>query len=247
VRLLRPAPLSRAGALDDLPDQKGHNLYPSELKDSWSSFRTRVQPLLYSIGRVNLIDGKHIGTGFVVADGILATNRHVLDDLTFGTGVLAADRAQMAFQREVGATDAPEQTVPIAGVIRVHPRFDIALLAIPALGRPPVTLDAGPSADGARVAVIGYPAKDEARNPMFTAAIFGNTFGVKRAAIGEILDGTEAPVLFHDCSTLGGNSGSPVFSIDTGRVVGIHRSGLFMFRNEAVDGASLDAFVRGDA
>ena len=126
---------------------------------------------------MNLIDGKHIGTGFVVADGILATNRHVLDDLTFGTGVLAADRAQVAFQREVGATDAPEQTVPIAGVIRVHPRFDIALLAIAALGRPPVTLDAGASADGARVAVIGYPAKDEARNPMFTAAIFGNTSG----------------------------------------------------------------------
>ena len=48
VRLLRPAPLSRAGALDDLPDQQGHNLYPAELKDAWSAFRTRVQPLLYS-------------------------------------------------------------------------------------------------------------------------------------------------------------------------------------------------------
>jgi hypothetical protein len=92
--------LSRAGALDDLPDQQGHNLYPAELKDAWSAFRTRVQPLLYSIGRVNLIDGKHIGTGFVVGDGILATNRHVLDDLTFGTGVLAGDCAQVAFQRD---------------------------------------------------------------------------------------------------------------------------------------------------
>jgi S1-C subfamily serine protease len=245
VRLLRPAPLSRGGALDDLPDQQGHNLYPPELKDAWSAFRTSVRPLLYSIGRINLIDGKHIGTGFVVGDGVLATNRHVLDDLTFGTGLLAAGQAQVAFQREVGATDAPEQTVPIEGVIRVHPTFDMALLAIPALGRPAVTLDDAATSEGVRVAVVGYPAKDEGRNPRFSAAIFGNTFGVKRAAIGEILDGSQAPVLFHDCSTLGGNSGSPVFSLDTGRVIGIHRSGLFMFRNEAVDGASLDVFVRG--
>jgi len=53
------------------------------------------------------------------------------------------------------------------------------------------------------------------------------------------------PTLFHDCSTLGGNSGSPVFQLETGRVIGIHRSGFFMYRNEAVDGASLDAFVHG--
>jgi endonuclease G len=194
---------------------------------------------------VNLSDGKHVGTGFVVGDGVLATNRHVLDDLTFGTGLLAPGRAQVAFQRETAATDAPEHTIAIEGVIRVHPTFDIALLAIAALGRPAVTLHAGPIGDGTRVAVVGYPAKDEARNPSFTAAIFGNRFGVKRAALGEVLDGAAASILFHDCSTLGGNSGSPVFSLDTCRVIGIHRSGLFMFRNEAVDGAALDAFVRG--
>ena len=77
------------------------------------------------------------------------------------------------------------------------------------------------------------------------AAVFGTKFGVKRAALGEVLDGSGTPTLFHDCSTLGGNSGSPVFAVATGRVVGIHRSGFFMYRNEAVDGGSLDAFVRG--
>jgi hypothetical protein len=30
----------------------------------------------------------------------------------------------------------------------------------------------------------------------------------------------------------------------TGRVVGLHRDGYFLYRNEAVDGASLDAFIR---
>jgi hypothetical protein len=219
IRLLRPAPLSRGGALDDLPDTQGHNLYPPDLKDAWSDFQTLIKPLLYSVGRINLTEGS--------------------------TGLLAAGRAQVSFQRETGTSDLPEHTVAIEGVLRVHKSFDIALLAIPKTDRPAVTLEAAAPADGVRVAVIGYPAKDEVRNPIFTAAVFGTKFGVKRAALGEVLDGSATPTLFHDCSTLGGNSGSPVFQLETCRVIGIHRSGFFMYRNEAVDGASLDAFVRG--
>src|SRR5690349_15870420 len=75
IRLLRPAPMSHTGELDDLPDQQGHNLYPQDLKDAWSRFRQLVQPLLYSIGRVDLVanGGTHVGTGFLVGKGLLAT------------------------------------------------------------------------------------------------------------------------------------------------------------------------------
>jgi V8-like Glu-specific endopeptidase len=65
--------------------------------------------------------------------------------------------------------------------------------------------------------------------------VFANRFGVKRAALGEVLDGSESPTLFHDCSATQGNSGSPVFSLTTGKVAGIHRASFFMYRNEAVD------------
>lgn len=245
IRLLRPAPMSHAGALDDLPDQQGHNLYPQDLKDEWSGFREKVKPLVYSVGRINLADGTHIGTGFLVGDGVLATNRHVLGDLTMGTEVLAPGRAQVAFQRESGATDKPEHIVRIDGVVAIHRTMDMALLAIPRLGRPVVEIDAAVVPEGQRVAAIGYPAKDAVRNPAFTSAVFGNTFGVKRAALGEVLDGTESPNLFHDCSTLGGNSGSPLFSLKSGKVVGIHRAGFFMYRNEAVDGKALGDFAKG--
>ena len=246
IRLLRPAPLSRGGRLDDLPDQQGHNLYPPDLKDAWSSFRTQVDPLLASIGRINLTAGQqHVGTGFIVADGVLATNRHVLADLTFGTEVLPAGRAQVVFQREFGSNDDPANVVAIGGVIRIAPTADIALLSIPALGRPAVTLDINAQADGERVAVIGYPAKDDKRNPLFGDAVFAGKYGVRRAAIGEVLDGAATPHFYHDSSTLGGNSGSPVFALRTGRVVGIHRSGFFMYRNEAVDGVTLDGTVSG--
>jgi endonuclease G len=55
--------------------------------------------------------------------------------------------------------------------------------------------------------------------------------------------GTGTSSLYHDCSTLGGNSGSPVLSLADASVVALHRDGYFTYRNEAVDGASLGAFV----
>jgi len=245
IRLLRPAPLSHNGQLDDLPDEEGHNLYTQDLKDEWSAFCKRVRPLLYSIGRVDRVEGTntHVGTGFLVADGVLATNRHVLDELTFGTGNLAAGRAKVIFQREDGTNDDPKHIVEIYGAIGTHKTLDMALLSVPKLGRPLVDIETTSPTEGDRIAAVGYPAKDETRNPLFMGPIYGNKLGVKRAAIGEVLDGTKTPNLFHDCSTLGGNSGSPLFSLQSGRVVGIHRAGFFMYRNEALDGVSLSLFI----
>ena len=243
IRLLRPAPLSHAGALDDLPDQDGRNIYPQDLKDQWNTFRTKVQPLLYSIGRVNLKDGTHIGTGFLVADNVLATNRHVLGDLTDGSEMLRPGDAVVDFCCEDGGNESSRQIVPINGVVKVHDTFDMALLELPATGRPVAVVEADSPAEGLRVAAIGYPSTDRKRNPLFMDTVFGKKFGFKRAALGEVLDGSDGPDLFHDCSTLGGNSGSPLFSLETGHVVGIHKGGFFMFRNEAVDGSELHPFV----
>ena len=38
----------------------------------------------------------------------------------------------------------------------------------------------------------------------------------------------------HDCSTLGGNSGSPVVDLETHQVIGLHFGGRFGVRNYAV-------------
>jgi V8-like Glu-specific endopeptidase len=46
-----------------------------------------------------------------------------------------------------------------------------------------------------------------------------------------------------DCSTLGGNSGSPVVSLKSRQVVAVHRSGSFMFRDDSVPGAGLGTFI----
>jgi S1-C subfamily serine protease len=241
VRLLRPVVFSRNGQLDDLPDDN-RNLYSQEDKDRWSAFRSKVTSLLFSIGRIDL-GNAHKGTGFLVADDLLATNRHVLAALTSGAEVLGAGVAKVLFKQEVRSTNPPQHIVSIDGVAAIHPTLDMVLLRLQPLGRPVVSMSTVRATEESRVVAIGYPAKDEANNPLFLASTFGADFGNKRASLGEVLPGTAAPTLVHDCSTTQGNSGSPIFDLDSGLVVGIHRSGFFMYRNEALDADALRQFV----
>jgi hypothetical protein len=201
-----------------------------------------VAPVLFSIGRIER-GGAHRGTGFLVADGLLATNRHVLAALTSGSEALAAGVARVVFKQEIDSTNPPQHIVPIDGVAAVHPTLDVVLLRLRKLGRAVVDVSTTVAPEETPVAVIGYPADDPVNNPLFLSGVFGGQFGFKRAALGEVLDGTGSPVLFHDCSTTQGNSGSPVFDLGTAKAVGIHRAGFFMYRNEAVDAGALGAFI----
>lgn len=245
IRLLRPVILSRNCSLGDLPDSAGQNLYPQELRDLWSDFRTRVQPMVCSVGRIETAAGQHKGTGFLVADGLLATNRHVLGALTFGADVLAPGAARVVFRQEADLTNRLEDLVSIEGVGAIHPKLDMVLLRVAKSSRPAIAFAPVLAREATRVVTIGYPAEDRHNNPLFLAGVFQGTYGVKRAALGEVLDGTESPSLYHDCSTTQGNSGSPVFALDSALVVGIHRAGFFMYRNEAIDVQELRRFVDG--
>jgi S1-C subfamily serine protease len=250
IRLLRPVVFSRNGALDDLPETAGHDLHPQEYKDLWSAFRKKIAPLLYSIGRIEFADdGRHVGTGFLVSDRAIATNRHVLGVLTYGSEALPAGKARIVFKQEAGLTNPDSEIVPLEGGAFIHRSLDMVLLRIAKTTRPrpPIEVSSGCASESERVAAIGYPADDRINNPAFLTAVFQGQFGVKRAALGEVLDGTESPALFHDCSTTQGNSGSPIFSLKTGLAVGIHRAGYFMYRNEAVDAGALAAFVKSAA
>jgi hypothetical protein len=146
--------------------------------------------------------------------------------------------------------------LPITGVIGIHPTLDLALLRItPAdagnSGARPLTVmseDPGPLA-GRNLYVLGYPAPDRRNNPTIQRSIFGDEYFVKRLQPGAVMPpqpgaairaepcsmGTEpADVLFHDASTLGGNSGSCVVDLDTGQAIGLHFGGQYMHYNVAV-------------
>jgi hypothetical protein len=239
IRLMRPVMLSRSGALDDLPETANNDLQPAELKDAWSVFRDKVRPFIGSIGRIEGNKNQHVGTGFVVGNGLIATNRHVLAVLTSGADVLNAGTARIVFKQEVGVTNPPEEVAGIAEVVNVHPKRDIAILRATTGQRPPLEFADALPGEGEAIATVGFPGKDENNNPLFLTSVFDGKFGVKSAALGEVLDGTEDPDIFHDCSTTQGNSGSPVFAVPSGKVAGIHRSGYFMYRNEAVAAGEL--------
>lgn len=244
VRLLRPVVLSRNGRLDDLPEDPAHPLHPPAVKTLWDAFRNRVQPMIDSIGRIETTTRRsHAGTGFLVADGLLATNRHVLGILTLGAEVLPAGTAQVVFKQESGLVNRPEDVVPLDGVAAIHPRLDLVLLRLRAQNRGLVTLDPAPITQSTRVVTIGYPGHDPVNNPLFLSGVFGNKFGFRCAALGEVMDGVDSPAFFHDCSTTQGNSGSPIFSLESGKVTGIHSAGFFMYRNQALDADQLKKFI----
>jgi hypothetical protein len=89
---------------------------------------------------------------------------------------------------------------------------------------------------------VGYPLYSDG-NPPWVDALFENVYGVKRASPGELL-GLEGARLFHDCTTLSGNSGSPLLDPRTGLVVGIHASGQFALRNTAVSTSAIHAVAQ---
>ncbi|MFQ5823534.1 MAG: trypsin-like serine peptidase [bacterium] len=239
INLMRPAPLCRGGVLDDLPD---YNDYNAEAIEQWEKFRNNVQPFMYSIGRIDSATGEGIGTGFLVRPTLLVTNRHVLSQLSNGAEMLEEGQVVVRFKQEFGLPD-DDPPVPVTGVVAVHSHLDIALLSVKETKpRRPLVLDSAVMDEGHPVAAVGYPFDDPVRNPDFIDVIYGDKFGVKRAAPGEVV-GLGPSSVYHDCSTLGGNSGSPLFSMESAQVIGLHRSGFFMYRNEAVDGPSLNEFV----
>jgi hypothetical protein len=108
--------------------------------------------------------------------------------------------------------------------------------------------DPGPL-EGRNVYVLGYPAPDYRNDAATLRSIFGQRYFVKRLQPGAAMappagaiipmgpcsSGAEPDdVMFHDASTLGGNSGSCVVDLDTNQVIGLHFAGLYMQYNEAV-------------
>jgi endonuclease G, mitochondrial len=63
--------------------------------------------------------------------------------------------------------------------------------------------------------------------------IYGEIFDKKRLAPGAITDVDQNRVL-HNCTTLGGNSGSVVVDLKSGEALGLHFSGSFLRTNFAV-------------
>lgn len=226
--------------------------------DEW---RLRLEPLrgpleraLPSIGRIEirrLPDDVHLGTGWLVAEDVVVTNRHVAEFFVRGAGrtaVLAKDPfgrdvpAQIDFREEHARSVAAEHLIAqVLWVEEFDERLpDLALLKLrrsegtAALPPPIPLLDRLPSPGDGFVAVVGYPAWDYRNDAAQMKRLFGDIYGVKRLSPGLVMASGEGFIFEHDCTSLGGCSGAVVLDAASGKAVGLHFAGEFGVRNLAV-------------
>jgi len=241
IKLMRPAPCITGGKFDPI-DSQAAATFPT-----WAAFCEAFRPFEFSVGRISDASGKGVGTGFLINDEIVSTNAHVVDFLSRGTMLLTEGQASIDFRKEY--QDFVADTVPILQVIAVHKSSDLALLRVHRVDdktHVPVQMgDNDPVSNDALVA-LGYPYDDPARNPLFVSGIYNGIFGVKRAAPGKVVS-VEDGEITHDCSTLGGNSGSPMLSMVDARVAAVHSEGMFMYVNRAVPVSILKDFSKTNA
>lgn len=226
-----------------------------------------TEPLVGSVGRVAFVNHAMAwgGTGWVVkADGDtrwIATNRHVAklvaSRLSDGSGVfLRSPITGVRYGAEIdfGETLERRQGAPLPfAVTRVRYLADdlspdVALLEITGDGLPSAFELAETEADDDElVAVIGYPAFDTRNDVNAQEFYFRDLYDVKRYAPGTVLQPLgSGRVLTHDCTTLGGNSGSPLLRLSDGKVVGLHFSGRYGESNSAVGVTTLRQILDGN-
>jgi endonuclease G, mitochondrial len=228
--------------------------------DTWRArldqARAGLKSGILSVGRVDLDNNPRfdwVGTGWVVADDVVVTNRHVAsefarregDGFVFQTSFMGPMGARIDFKEELDGPASAE--FRIAEVLHIEDPSgpDMAFLRVDwASGgkRAPIRL-ASSAQTGRGVAVIGYPAKDSrTRIPDEMDRIFGSVYNVKRLAPGDVTAVKEQEQLVnHDCTTLGGNSGSAVLDLETGEAVALHFAGRERDRNFAVPAPTVRA------
>ncbi len=235
----------------------------------WRERLTRAQPKLLAplraVGRIEVEghpDYSWVGTGWLVSDDVIVTNRHVAqafarranDGFVFKLG---PDQRRMQagidFLCELGNTERRAFALQRVLHIEGDDGPDIAFLRVaPAAGLAlPVPLAQQRAAPAQQVVVVGYPARDS-RIPdaALMDELFGDVYDRKRVAPGQVTESSGSE-LRHDCSTLGGNSGSVVLDLASGQALGLHFAGRFLVSNYAVPAEviaeRLHAVTRGGA
>ena len=214
------------------------------------SIRKGLASAFKSIGRIDIPErSTYGGTGFVVGHNLVMTNRHVAELFTSGVG--KTNVTIRLKESEIDFNDEPSDIAdgfPLTECVMIHPYWDMALFRADLPKAKSLSLAVTPYKELLKnkqdVAVIGYPARDPRNGVAAQREIFGSDFEVKRIAPGKVSK-RKKPVgskwlskavdaMAHDASSLGGNSGSPVFNVDTGEVVALHFAGRYLVENYAV-------------
>ena len=217
----------------------------------WGERLKKARPLLDraipAVGRIDLTGARldWVGTGWLVAENIIVTNRHVANEFAarsegfaFKMGLNGQMSADVDFLQEIDNSKRLVFKLLKPLHIEEPPGPDVAFFEIEIVSgnaklAEPIDL-ATRIANTENVATIGYPAYDSRiPEPDLMERIYGKIYNKKRLAPGGVTQ-IESTRLCHNCTTLGGNSGSVVFDLTNGQAVGLHFSGSFLVTNYAV-------------
>ena len=240
----------------------------TELPAGTDALLVGIESLLPSVGRVEFrnFDMAWGGTGWVIGhdkgDILVVTNRHVAKLVARRTASGGAVFMRSPQGPPYGAAIdfGEEVSSPVGDVsktVRVTDidyladdlEADVALLRVgsPTLKPTPLDLAATEAALRDPVALVGYPAYDTRNDASAQSRYFRDLYDVKRVAPGLITQALGGDSLLqHDCTSLGGNSGSPLISLQSGKVVGLHFAGLYGKGNSAVGAGTLRKLLDGE-
>lgn len=262
VREGRPALLVQDNKIT--PDPKTAGGSARIVVDRLSESAPKIAWALPLVGRIDLANYPgsltYAGTGWLVAPDLVVTNRHVAQIIAqgdpgsfeFKPGRFGERLEVLLDYRHEFDRDAT-QRVRVRAVkwIESDPaKADIAFLEVDRRtdGLNPAFIDLadGDAGPGTFVAVVGYPARAPAYiipDQAWMDRIYGGTYDIKRIAPGQMQANSRGWAT-HDCTTLGGNSGSAVLDMATGKAVALHFAGLYMIENYAVPASTIRTYLR---
>lgn len=232
--------------------------------DPLNKQRKIMEPIIRGVGRLQLTGHPSytmVGTGFVCGANAILTNRHVAQIFVQGIesggqlSFLPDVSCAMDMKAEVGSSST--LLLDVSHPVVVSTVWDVAIFHVeflsPGIQPLPLARSAPASISDGFAAIVGYPTYDSHESFVDQANIFRAVFDRKRLQPGKLNGradvasfGRTVEAIQHDCSTLGGNSGSALISVETAQVVGIHFSGVTHVSNYAVPTWELDrdpAFV----
>jgi hypothetical protein len=217
----------------DASGRSGIDLNDAAIRGAEAAFLTeelrrhhhRMVPLLDRIGRIDvegLTGAEFVGTGWIIDDGVVVTNRHVAE--------VVGRRSASGYSFRLGASGRPVSlqfstghlkgdpvagvSIPVASVLYIEPEgsdVDIAFLKLSAASSfgtlSALPLHSATVGDVTPLCVLGYPGKASARvipDQQLMHDLYRGVFDVKRVAPGYVAR-QDREIIAHDCTTLGGN------------------------------------------
>jgi V8-like Glu-specific endopeptidase len=195
------------------PSQKQGTVGPDQ-KQPIGQAPANVKAWAPSVARLTIMTplGGAYCTGFLLDDTLMMTNEHCIHDKDEALSTIA----------EFGydTLSSHPDVVRVKELLAVDPGLDFAIVRLEK--KPPskygsVTLEMQSGVlDKAALVVIQHPQGQ----PKMVSLTECNVHGIDLVGVGN-----EKTDFGHICDTLPGSSGSPVFALSSGRVVGLHHLG----------------------